>query len=119
MSPYGIGRALGERVAGAVRTDDASLEKAARDAGIFRVRPLAVVEPRDEEDVRAVLELAAAERIPVTPRGGGTNTGGAAVGEGIVLELRPSSPLGRVVGLSAVDGMPVVRAQAGASGSWV
>jgi len=49
--------------------------------------PEAVVRPRTAEEISRILKFAAAERIPVTPRGGGTGlSGGAlAVYGGIVL----------------------------------
>ncbi|MEU4433769.1 FAD-binding and (Fe-S)-binding domain-containing protein [Nocardia rhamnosiphila] len=57
------------------------------DASNYRVLPEAVVFPRTDEDVAAVLEVARSEGIAVTPRGGGTSVAGNAVGPGIVLDF--------------------------------
>jgi FAD/FMN-containing dehydrogenase/Fe-S oxidoreductase len=57
------------------------------DASNYRVLPEAVVFPRSDEDVAAVLEVARSEGTAVTPRGGGTSVAGNAVGPGIVLDF--------------------------------
>jgi FAD/FMN-containing dehydrogenase/Fe-S oxidoreductase len=57
------------------------------DASNYRVLPEAVVFPRSDDDVAAVLEVARSEGTAVTPRGGGTSVAGNAVGPGIVLDF--------------------------------
>ena len=73
-----------------VRTDRGDVEPYARDATpVFRALPDAVVWPADTEQVAAVLRLATERRIPVVPRGAGSNLCAATVPErgGIVLVL--------------------------------
>ena len=55
----------------------------------YHAMPEAVVRPRTAEEIAAILKLANRERIPVTPRGGGTGLSGGAVPVhgGIVLAL--------------------------------
>src|SRR6478735_3585573 len=75
--------------ADAVRTGDAQLDAytadtywpaiAARAAGTPLGRPDVVVVPRSEEDVAAVLRVAAAHAVPVVAWGGGSGTQGGAV----------------------------------------
>ena len=60
---------------------------------IYRVAPLAVVSPADEEDVCALIELARNEGVSLTARGGGSGTGGAALGDGIVVDFGDMSSL--------------------------
>jgi FAD/FMN-containing dehydrogenase/Fe-S oxidoreductase len=57
------------------------------DASNYRVLPEAVVFPRSDDDVAAVLEVARSAGTAVTPRGGGTSVAGNAVGPGIVLDF--------------------------------
>ncbi|NUP29130.1 MAG: FAD-binding oxidoreductase, partial [Nocardia sp.] len=57
------------------------------DASNYRVLPEAVVFPRADEDVAAVLEVARAEGAAITPRGAGTSVAGNAVGPGIVIDF--------------------------------
>jgi glycolate oxidase len=55
----------------------------------YKMLPLGVVLAETEEQVRAVLQLCAAEQMPVVPRGAGTGLSGGAMPmrEGIVLSL--------------------------------
>lgn len=67
--------ALGENV---VRTDSQSRFAASFDNTKISFLPDAVVFPRDESDIAETLRRANAERVPVTVRGAGTGTTGAA-----------------------------------------
>lgn len=60
-------------------------------ARLNRFVPDVVVTPRSTEDVSAVMQLAYAHEIPVTPRGAGTGEtcGGVAIQGGIVMDLSP------------------------------
>jgi len=55
----------------------------------YRQKPLACVLPRNKDEVSAVLEFAAAHRIPIVPRGAGTSLSGGALprADGILLSL--------------------------------
>ena len=66
---------LGERIRGDVSVDEVTRGIYATDASIYQITPLAVVLPRDEQDVRAVVEIAADKGISILPRGGGTSLG--------------------------------------------
>jgi FAD/FMN-containing dehydrogenase/Fe-S oxidoreductase len=59
----------------------------AHDASVYEVDPLGVVVPRTEDDVVTAMRYAAENRIPVHARGAGTDTGGGALGPGLVLDL--------------------------------
>jgi FAD/FMN-containing dehydrogenase/Fe-S oxidoreductase len=73
-----------------LEVDDSRLARSlfASDASLYRIEPRAVVAPRDEAEVLAVLDVARATGVPVTPRGAGTSIAGNAIGPGIVLDLR-------------------------------
>lgn len=88
---------------------DASLSARAlyaSDASNYRIVPLGVVFPKSEEDVLKTLALARDDGVSIVQRGGGTSTGGQAVGAGIVidysryfdqiLDVDPKSQLARV-----------------------
>ena len=73
-----------------VRVAPGELAAFARDATpLFQARPDAVVHPADTDQVARILRLATAERIPVVPRGAGSNLCAAtvAIRGGIVLAL--------------------------------
>ena len=61
---------------GEVRCDDVFLQLYASDASIYEIKPLAVIRPRNLADVVAAVEYAAANRLPVFPRGAGTGLAG-------------------------------------------
>lgn len=59
----------------------------ASDASMYRIVPEVVVRPRDESDVRAILEIARVLQQPITYRAAGTSLSGQAVGGGILVDL--------------------------------
>lgn len=81
----------------------------ATDASLFEVTPLAVVRPRHDADVQAVVRYAAEHQLSVTARGAGTGTAGSALGPGIVLDF--SRFLNGILEIGADS----VRVQAGAT----
>lgn len=85
-----IGRLIGIVGAEQVLHDDEAKDKYGRDEteDLF-FPPDVVVRPADTAEVAAILRLASAERIPVTPRGAGTGLSGGAlpVHGGISLSL--------------------------------
>ncbi|MGK5554049.1 FAD-binding and (Fe-S)-binding domain-containing protein [Actinomadura kijaniata] len=88
-------RRLAAALPGVVRTDLTARAAYSSDASVFRAVPVAVAEPRDRADLVRILEVAAAEGLPVTPRGGGTSIAGNALGPGVVVDL--SRHLNRIV----------------------
>ena len=57
------------------------------DASNYRVVPQVLVFPRHTDEVLAALEVARANRVPITSRGGGTSIAGNAVGPGMVIDF--------------------------------
>ena len=101
-----------------VRTDELELIAYGRDMSVHEGIPEIVVLPRATEQVQAILRIANAKGIPVTPRGAGTSVTGSVlpVKGGIVLDLtrmdqvRPVDTKGR----SMVVGPGVICAKADA-----
>src|SRR5690606_30167955 len=69
-----------------VRTDRALRSAYSSDASLYRVEPLAVVRPRDVDELPRILAAGAELGVPVTARGGGTSIAGNAVGAGILVD---------------------------------
>ena len=67
--------------------DPMTLGLYATDASIYQIIPVAVVIPRDEADVRTVLDVAARHQIGILPRGSGTSLNGQGVGPSVVLDF--------------------------------
>ncbi len=78
---------LRRRIRGDVFFDDVSRGIYATDASNYQISPVAVVVPRDEDDVRAAVAIAAEHGVPILPRGGGTSLAGQTVGESMVLDF--------------------------------
>ena len=76
---------LREHVAGEVQFDEYAQILYSTDGSIYQARPAGVVLPRDVEDVRAVVEIAARHDVPILPRGTGSSLGGQTVGPGCVV----------------------------------
>jgi FAD/FMN-containing dehydrogenase/Fe-S oxidoreductase len=79
-------RRLRGAVKGALLTDAASRARYATDASIYQVEPLAVLVPRDDDDVRAAMEVCAELRVPILPRGAGSSQCGQTVGAALVID---------------------------------
>ena len=80
-------RRLRQQVKGDVCFDALTRGVYATDASIYQMTPVAVVLPRDEEDVRAALAAAAEFNVSIVPRGSGTSLGGQAVGPAMVIDF--------------------------------
>src|SRR5690606_6706830 len=59
----------------------------ATDASIYQIKPLAVILPQDEADVKKAVEIASKHKIKLLPRGGGTSLAGQTVGDALVLDF--------------------------------
>ncbi|WP_433332113.1 FAD-binding and (Fe-S)-binding domain-containing protein [Spirillospora sp. CA-294931] len=79
-------RALDRALPGVFRTDPTTRTAYSSDASLFRRVPVAVAEPRTAADLPRILEIAAAEGLTVTARGGGTSIAGNSIGPGIVID---------------------------------
>jgi FAD/FMN-containing dehydrogenase len=83
---------LQEHLVGEVSASPEVRRHFARDASILQLAPAIVVYPRNENDIRKTASFCwqLAERgrpIPITARGGGSDTSGAAIGSGIMIVL--------------------------------
>ncbi|WPW30526.1 FAD-binding and (Fe-S)-binding domain-containing protein [Streptomyces atratus] len=82
-----LAQALSAAVRGEVDFGPTARALTTMDASNYRRVPLAVVTPRDADDVAAALAVCRSHAVPVVPRGGGTSIAGQATGTGIVLDL--------------------------------
>jgi FAD/FMN-containing dehydrogenase/Fe-S oxidoreductase len=78
---------LRRELEGEVLFDAFSRGRYSTDASVYQIEPLGVVVPRSEQDVVRTIQIAAEEKLPVLPRGGGTSQCGQTVGEAIVIDV--------------------------------
>jgi len=57
-------------------------------ASLFRIKPMAIVQPKNKKDLVATIKFAREHGIPITARGGGTSRAGNEVGSGILVDFR-------------------------------
>ncbi|MEQ9412206.1 MAG: FAD-binding oxidoreductase, partial [Cyclobacteriaceae bacterium] len=72
---------------GEVLDDAYSLGMYATDASIYQVKPVVVVIPQDESDVKNAVALASEYKVSILPRGGGTSLAGQSVGKSMILDF--------------------------------
>jgi len=77
---------LRREVDGEVLFDRASRGRYSTDASIYQVEPLGIVVPRSEEAARNAIAVAAAEGVPILPRGAGSSQCGQAVGAALIID---------------------------------
>jgi len=83
---------LQEHIQGEVSTNPLVLDAMSRDASVLQITPEMVVYPRLTNDIRKVVRFAwqLAEKghtLSITPRGGGGDRTGGAIGKGVVLSF--------------------------------
>ncbi len=93
--PRAFERDLRVAVKGEVRFDDAARALYATDASPYRIVPIGVVVPLDDEDVRAAVRVAAVHGAPLLARGGGTSLSGQTVAHALVIDF--SKHLNRIL----------------------
>lgn len=74
-------------IKGEVLSDEYSLGMYSTDASFYQIKPLAVVLPMDEADVKKAVAIAHSHKLKILPRGGGTSLAGQTVGEAIVIDF--------------------------------
>ncbi|WP_162497438.1 FAD-binding and (Fe-S)-binding domain-containing protein [Roseovarius dicentrarchi] len=77
---------LKSRVEGDVMFDRFSRGRYATDASLYQMMPLGVLSPKSVDDIRAALDIARDQGVPILPRGGGTSQCGQTVNEALVLD---------------------------------
>ena len=102
----GLERRLRAEQAGEVLFDRFSRGRYATDASHYQIMPLGVVVPRTIEEAYRAIEIARAERVSVTPRGGGTSQAGQTVNASLVVDC--SKHLNRVLDLDVAGRRCVV-----------
>jgi len=68
-------------------TDEVSRILYSTDASLYREKPLAVLRPKNKEEIRKVIHFARDHETSVIARGAGTSLAGQVVGAGIVVDI--------------------------------
>lgn len=79
---------------GKLDTSAETLETYSHDASLFELKPKVVATPKDSLDIQSVVKWVAKNKekhpeLSITPRSAGTDMSGGAIGESIVLDMKP------------------------------
>ncbi len=78
---------LSNSLSGAVLFDNLHKTIYATDASVYRKIPLAIAFPKDEKDIKILIEFASKNNITLIPRTAGTSLAGQCVGDGIIVDV--------------------------------
>ncbi|NWJ50474.1 MAG: FAD-binding protein [Bacteroidetes bacterium] len=78
---------LKQQLEGELFTDKASLVLYATDASAYRELPIAIVRPKNIQDIKVLIAFAQEYKVPLIPRAAGTSLAGQVVGTGIVVDI--------------------------------
>jgi FAD/FMN-containing dehydrogenase/Fe-S oxidoreductase len=81
-----LAKRLRQTIKGDVLFDEASRGRYSTDASIYQIQPIGVVVPRDQTDLRSILDLARTERVAILARGAGTSQCGQTVGNALIID---------------------------------
>ena len=87
MSTNRLVEELKKHIQGDVLDDHLSRGIYATDASMYQVVPQVIVAPKHEKDIIETVRLAAAHKLSIVPRGGGTSLAGQTVNDGLVLDF--------------------------------
>lgn len=79
--------ALRKAISGEILDDAYSIGMYATDASIYQMKPIVVVIPADEADVKKAVAIANQFKVSILPRGGGTSLAGQSVGRSMILDF--------------------------------
>jgi hypothetical protein len=78
---------LHNSISGDVLFDNLHKTLYATDASVYRKIPLAVAFPKDEKDIKTLIDFATKNKVTLIPRTAGTSLAGQCVGDGIVVDV--------------------------------
>ena len=78
---------LAKNLAGALHFDNVMRTLYATDASAYREMPLAVAIPKDESDIKKLIDFARENKTSLIPRTAGTSLAGQVVGNGIIVDV--------------------------------
>ena len=78
---------LAKQLSGDIKTDNTHRIIYATDASAYREKPLAVIYPKNNDDIKKIIRFANQNKVPIIPRAAGTSLAGQVVGNGIIVDI--------------------------------
>ncbi|MEP5338687.1 MAG: FAD-linked oxidase C-terminal domain-containing protein [Algibacter sp.] len=91
-------QALSKKLSGELFYDDLIKSMYATDASVYRMLPLAVAYPKNNDDLKLLIQFAKANKTSLIPRTAGTSLAGQCVGEGIIVDV--SKYFTKIIGIN-------------------
>ncbi len=88
-------------IKGKIFNDNASKISYATDASVYYEQPLAIIIPKNTNDIKQIVNYAAKHKLPLIPRAAGTSLAGQVVGSGIVVDI--SKNINQIIELNNND----------------
>lgn len=104
---------LAQAIDGTVYSDHRTLLRYSTDKSIYQVLPKIVTCPASIEDLSTIVTIARQENMPITARGGGSGTAGAALGEGIIIHFPKSGFLNNIIDFRTEGSTGYITVEAG------
>ena len=80
-------QSLSKKLVGELLYDDLVKAIYATDASVYKMLPLAVAYPKNEDDLKQLIQFAKNHKTSLIPRTAGTSLAGQCVGTGIVVDV--------------------------------
>jgi FAD/FMN-containing dehydrogenase/Fe-S oxidoreductase len=80
-------KALDQKLEGEFRFDNLHQILYATDASAYKMLPVGVAFPKNENDIQLLVQFAQEHHLPLTPRTAGTSLAGQTVGQGIIVDV--------------------------------
>ncbi len=74
-------------IKGDLFTDDTQRILYSTDASAYKEKPMAVIHPKDTDDIKKIIDFARKEKTTLIPRAAGTSLAGQVVGNGIIVDV--------------------------------
>ncbi len=78
---------LAKELSGYIKTDNTHRIIYSTDASAYREKPLAVIYPKNKNDIKKIINFANKNKTPIIPRAAGTSLAGQVVGNGIIIDI--------------------------------
>lgn len=99
---HAIEQELRSSIQGDVHFDEITRQVYSVDASIFEILPLGIVIPKNQEDLKKIVDIAAHYHIPITVRGAATGITGGCLGQGLIIDV--SKYLNRILKVNLEEG---------------
>jgi len=78
---------LAQELSGEIRIDNIHKIIYSTDASAYKEKPLAVIYPKDDNDIKKIIRFANDNKTHIIPRAAGTSLAGQVVGNGIIVDI--------------------------------